>query len=140
MGIYRKSLVKGYSDVNYLPWLISRIFMIYCVLDEATCGDLLESFGQFIGTDTRDLMKSILDWDVENFCSKEKLDSLKQLKCRSLLTKYNTKTLLEEIARQQLIQKPFLMTTCWKNILSVLKSHILSKHVLQYMRRKKTKL
>lgn len=81
--------------------------MIYCVLDEATCGDLLESFGQFIGTDTRDLMKSILDWDVENFCSKEKLDSLKQLKCRSLLTKYNTKTLLEEIARQQLIQNHF---------------------------------
>ena len=41
------------------------------------------------------------------FLFKKKLDFLKELKCRSLLTKYNTKTLLQEIARQQLIQKPF---------------------------------
>ena len=46
------------------------------------------------------------------------------------MTKDNAKIVLEELARQELIQKPFLMASCWKNILSALKSRIPSKHVL----------
>ena len=71
-----KILVKGYSDVNYFPPMISRNFMSYCLFDEATCEDLLASFSQFIAPDERDLMKSILDGDVKDFCSEEVLDFL----------------------------------------------------------------
>lgn len=66
-----KILVKGYIDVNYFPPMISRTFMSYCLFDEATCEDLLASFSQFIAQYERDLMKSILDGDVEDFCSEE---------------------------------------------------------------------
>ena len=65
--------------------------MSYCIFDEATCEDLLASFSQFIAPNERDLMKSILDGDVEDFCSEEVLDSLEQFKCRSLMTKDNSK-------------------------------------------------
>ena len=77
------------------------------MFDEATCEDLLASFGQFISPDERDLMKSILDGDVDDFCSKEVLDILEQFKCRSLMTKDNAKIVLEELARQELIQNHF---------------------------------
>ena len=40
---------------------------------------------------------------MENFCSKEVLDFPEQLKCRSLRSKNNSKILLEELTRQQLI-------------------------------------
>ena len=38
----------------------------------------------------------------------------------------NSKVVLEELARQKLIQKPFLIGSCWKNI-SALKSCIPSE-------------
>ena len=45
------------------------------------------------------------------------------------MTKDNSKGVLEELARQELIQKPFLMASSWKKI-SALKYRIPSKHVL----------
>ena len=73
-------------------------------------------------------MKSILDGDVEDFCS-EDFCFLEQFKCRSLMTKDNLKVVLQELARQELIQKPFLMASSCKKI-SALKNRIPSKHVL----------
>ena len=78
--------MKAYSDVNYFPPMIRRTFMSYCIFDEATCEDLSASFSQFIAPNERDLLKSILDGDVEDFCSEEVLDSLEQFKCRSSMT------------------------------------------------------
>ena len=49
------------------------------------------------------------------------LDFLEQFKCRTLLTKENVKGVIIELARQELIQKPFIMVSCWSVYLGYLR-------------------
>ena len=48
------------------------------------------------------------------------MDFLDQFKCRTKVSKENVHEVIVEIARQEVIQKPHLMASCWQNVFTSL--------------------
>ena len=48
------------------------------------------------------------------------MDFLDQFKCKTKVSKENVHQVIVEIARQEVIQKPHLMASCWQNVLTSL--------------------
>ena len=48
------------------------------------------------------------------------MDFLGRLKCRTKVSKENVHEVIDEIARQEVIQKPHLMALCWQNVFTSL--------------------
>ena len=48
------------------------------------------------------------------------LDFLDKFKCRTKVSKENVHQVIVEIARQEVIQKPHLMASCWQNVFTSL--------------------
>ena len=53
--------------------------------------------------------------------SDEFLDFLDQFNCRSRVTPLNVYGIILELAQQELIQKPYLMVSVWRDVLSGIK-------------------
>ena len=60
-------------------------------------------------------MKNLSDEANNEFLGDEHLDFLDQFKCRTKVSKENVHEVIVEIARQEVIQKPHLMASCWQN-------------------------
>ena len=52
----------------------------------------------------------------DHFLEDEFLDFLDQFKWRTKVSKENVHEVIAEIARQEVIQKPHLMASCWQNV------------------------
>ena len=83
------------------------------------------------------MLKSLLaeELGIHNFSSDEFYKFHEQFKVRSLVTKSNIKEKLAEVARQQQIQKPLIMTACCKPMFNLLQEeyHFNCKcHVFSY--------
>ena len=116
--------VKGFLDAQYIPLVISKSFISFCLFGNTSDEDLIASFLNYISKDERELLNSVLNDNVEDegkFVQDEMLDFLEQFKCRTLLTKENVKGVIIELARQELIQKPFIMVSCWSVYLGYLR-------------------
>ena len=68
------------------------------------------------------LIEKLLSDEANNddFLGDEFLDFLDQFKCRTKVSKENVHEVIAEIARQEVIQKPHLMVSCWQNVFTSL--------------------
>ena len=118
-----KIIVKSYLDVGYFPTILSEAFVLYCLFGNVSRDTMISSFLVYVAPDERDIIKkAILPEVAQEFLdSDEVLDLLDQFKCRSRVLTSNISEIVYEIARQELLQKPHLMATCWKNSFTRLK-------------------
>ena len=99
-------------------------------------GDLLSSPFLYLSNDEANMLKGLLaeESGIDDFSSNEFYEFFEQFNARSLVAKSNIREKLAEVARQELIQKPNIMTTCWKPMFNLLreeyhfncKSHVFS--------------
>ena len=115
-----KILVHGYKDNGYFPVVLSKSFVSYILFDQNSEKDLLNSFKNYLSPDERKLIDNVLEND-DVLDSDEFSDLLEQFKCRTLVKRENCQNVLLELARQELIQKPHLMASCWRKSVSTLK-------------------
>lgn len=105
-----------------MPLIISCSFIEFCLFNTTDQDNLLDSFNKYVSLDEKELLEKALKGDDPDvFSSDEMLDMLDVFKCRTLMTAENAKTLVVEIARQELIQKPYIMAACWSNSFESLK-------------------
>ena len=117
-----KIIFKGYKDTGYFPVLLSKSFMKYILFDQSTDDDLLSSFLEYISHDEKKMVNEALNTDDESFFQTEDFfEFLEQFKCRTMISTSNVRSTMVELARQELIQKPHLMASCWKKYIDMLK-------------------
>ena len=68
------------------------------------------------------LIEKLLSDEANNdsFLGDGFLDILDQFKCRTKVLKENVPEVIVEIARQEVMQKPHLMASCWQNVFTSL--------------------
>ena len=117
-------LVKGHIDTGYFPIYLSKAFVCYCIFGEVSSGELINSFKFYLSADERETVSKALEAEETDtiYESDEFMDLLDQFKCRSRVTRCNVENVIAEIARQELIQKPYIMTACWAESFALLHS------------------
>ena len=117
-------LVKGYKMVFYFPRFFCKAFIAYCLFGDAVPDPLvLNSFKSYLSVDEEKLVENCLanNDDLHELQSDEVVDFLECFNCRTVLNKDNCQKEITELAKQELIQKPDIMLSCWQTILSSLK-------------------
>ena len=116
-------LVKGFIDVGYFPIQINKCFTNYCIFGEVSDDEIIEGFLSYVSRDERETLQNALNAskDIESdqsvFQSEEIFEILEEFKCRKLITHSNARELICELGRQELHQKPHIVTSCWGPIL-----------------------
>lgn len=122
-------IAKGFKDINYFPVVLSKAFMSYCLFGEVTDQELLASFKKYLSHDEATVVENVLNGLVE-VQSDELMELLDHFKCRTLVKKENVRSVLIELARQELIQKPHLMASEWREVIGFLKQEVSSPSAL----------
>ena len=114
-------IVYGYKVASYFPLQLSQLFT--CLFGEE-CIDkasLLKSFRYYVAEGDRRTIGLLLSkkFDPED---EDVLDFLSSMNCRKLPTSENVETIIDELAHQELKQKPRYITNCWSPILRSLQN------------------
>ena len=120
---FRPVIVYGYKEASYFPIQLSQLFIFTCLFGEE-CIDkasLLKSFCYYVAEGDRGTIDLLLSkkFDPED---EDVLDFLSSMNCRKLPTPENIDTIIDELAHQELIQKPRYITNCWSPILRSLQN------------------
>lgn len=114
-----KILVKGFRDTGYFPIQLSPAFISHCIYGEVSNDQLISSFLNFLTPMESSVVNKALKGANADFYEEEDfLDILDQFKCKTRVTSLNVYGVILELARQELIQRPFLMLCSWKQVLS----------------------
>ncbi|XP_028417887.1 uncharacterized protein LOC114542566 [Dendronephthya gigantea] len=117
-------LVYGYKNYGYFPLQLSFLFMASCLFGEEciTTEFLLATFKEYIPAEDQDVLDQCLgdsfDKDAEDVS-----DFLSSLKCFRVASQENIKEIINELAHQELIQKPRYIVNCWAPMLHMLQEH-----------------
>ena len=108
-----KILTKGFNDIGYFRTMIGKSFVQHCFYGDVSITELLSSFLNYISRDEHMSIEKHLSDEAKNddFLEDEFLDFLDQFKCRIKVSKENVHEVIVKIARQEVIQKPHLMTS-----------------------------
>ena len=108
--------MTGIVDTGYFPTTLSKSFLHYCLFGEVPSDELIASFLNYIAADERIVIDKVMSSDAteDAFSSDELLELLDQFKRRSKINKDNAREVVIEIARQEIIQKLHLMSSCWQ--------------------------
>ena len=122
---------KGFTQLGYFPIRLSKVFLSSCLFgeDSVTEDMYLESFLKYISKTEADLIEKVLSNSVDTD-DEDVLDFLSAFECKRLVTRDNFREVIIEIAHKELVQKPRYACDCWLEVLSPLKSLILSKDSL----------
>lgn len=114
-------IVYGYRVVNYFPLKLSQAIVATCLFGEEslTRPFLLTSFNSYVAADDREILDMCLSGDC-NPVSEDVLEFLSVWKCFKIPTEENLKTIMFELAHQELVQKPRYIVHCWTLILRML--------------------
>ena len=114
----------GFKQANYFPIFLAKAFIGSCMYGEeaVTKESLLESFRSYISKDEEETLKKCLEGELDPE-DDDMLDLLSSYKCYRKPSKENIKVILEELAHQELIQKPRYVANTWAVELQSLKSH-----------------
>ena len=122
-----KFLVFG-TDYGYFPTELSVVFLIACLFGEdyITTERLLKSFENYLAKDDKDFMSYCLSEDFSEDAEEyeDVLDFLGSYKCYKRPNKENIKSIIEELAHQELVQRPKYVISCWEDVLVVLKNSL----------------
>ena len=116
-------VVFGYQRAKYFPIFLSKAFVISSIFGEqaVTKECLFDSFMAYISKDEQDLLRKCLDGQID-LSDEDVLEMLSSYKCHRQPTHENIHVIVEELAHQELIQKPKYIATIWSNELQTLKS------------------
>ena len=97
--------------------------------------NVIESFENYVSTYEFVLITDILTscFTADNDDNEDLKEFLDIFKCRTLVNKYNVYTVLCEISRQELIQKPHIMASCWKEAFTVLKDKFYDSKAIEQL-------
>jgi hypothetical protein len=100
---------------------LSKAFVAYCMFGDAIPDAILiESFKKYLSVDEEEVVNNCLSPETSELQSEEIIDFLERFNCRTVLNGNNSKRVITEIAKQELIQKPHIMAATWQPILSEL--------------------
>lgn len=114
-------LLTGCKEYKYFPLVLASAFTCFVLFDAVPDHILLESFYMYLAPDERETLKaSIESYDS---CNKEELFGvLDRFNCRKQVNAANMKIIIMELARQELVQKPYLMASAIKPFMLKMKS------------------
>ena len=118
-------LVKGYLTCQYLPVLLSQMFLACLFWGESAVSSymLTQSFRNYISADEKRVIDQCLAGDMQ-WDDKDEMDQLLEVlsnyDCRSKVNSENIVHIIEEIAHKELLQKPQYIADCWKEIVCTL--------------------
>ena len=117
-----KILTYGYKEESYFPIFLSRAFIANCLFgDNSVSKDcLLESFKAYVSKDEKETLEKCMSDDIDPE-DDDVLELLSSYKCYRKPTKENIRTTLEELAHQELIQKPRYVANAWSGEFVLLK-------------------
>ncbi|XP_028393307.1 uncharacterized protein LOC114517709 [Dendronephthya gigantea] len=117
-------LLFGFKQENYFPLFISKAFIGCCLFGEEAVNKecLLESFSFYISKDEQETMKKCLKGELDPI-KDDVMDLLSSYKCYRRPTKESIQVIFEELAHQELIQKPKYVSNTWSSELQSLKQH-----------------
>lgn len=115
-------LVYGYRKLKYFPLKLSHLFIASCLFGEESITPefLLESFREYIAPEDKEVLDKCMG-DAFDPNDEDTLEFLSTFKCFKLPTKDNVKTIIVELAHQELIQKPKYVLICWTPIVNLLR-------------------
>ena len=104
----------GFKEENYFPLFLSRAFMASCLYGEEalTKECLLDSFNSYVSKDEQETVKKCLQGEIDPE-DDDVLDLLSSYKCYRKPSKENIQVILEELAHQELVQKPRYIANAW---------------------------
>ena len=118
-----KILVKGFMDAKYFPLHLCKALVIYVLFGEINNNCFIKSFLNYGTPKESKIVEAALRgtppqiYDDDDF-----LDILDRFNCKSRVTIMNVYGVILEIAKQELVQKPYIMLCSWKKCLSALKT------------------
>lgn len=115
-------IVFGFCNQMYFPIFLSRAFIASCMYgeDALTRKCLLDSFCIYVSKDEQEIIKKCLEGEID-VNDEDLLDLLSSYKCYRLPTQESIESILEELAHQELVQKPKYITCAWSPQLEALK-------------------
>ena len=78
-------VVKGSKDTEYFPTILSKAFVHYCLYNDVSEVQFIDSFKRFLSVDEAEIVQKALDAACETdpvFACHEFMDFLDQFKCR----------------------------------------------------------
>lgn len=117
-------IIYGHSVVGYFPTTLSRAFVatVFFGEESLTPDFLIESFKLYVSSEER----AVLDKSLGHECNpndEDLLDFLSSFKCYKCPTKDSIKTIMHELAHQEIVQKPRYIVDCLTPIFNALRAH-----------------
>ncbi|XP_028410759.1 uncharacterized protein LOC114533439 [Dendronephthya gigantea] len=115
-------LTFGFKEEGYFPIYLSRAFIGSCLFGEGSLTEecLLDSFNAYVSKDEQDTINMCLKDEIKPN-DKDVLEFLSSYKCHRNPTKNNFSIILQELAHQELVQKPRYIANAWSEELMSLK-------------------
>ena len=115
-------LVYGYAREKYFPIRLSSAFICAVLFGEESVSDdfLLQSFQLYVSFEERDTLVAALSGNI-NPDDEDLLDVLSSYKCKRLVTMDNISQTINELAHQEILQKPKYIIDCFSSIVAALK-------------------
>ena len=115
-------LVYGYSREKYFPARLSPAFIAAAIFgEESVSKDFLRrSFNLYISFEEKETLVSALAGEL-SLDNEDLLDLLSKYQCRRLISKENLEQTVDELAHQEIIQKPRYIIDCFSGVLNLLK-------------------
>lgn len=112
----------GFAEESYFPLFLSRAFITACLYGEDHLSKkcLIDSFMFYVSKDERETMMKCLEGSID-VDEEDVMDLLTSYKCFRRVTKENVTLIFEELAHQELIQKPKYIGNVWSEVLNALK-------------------
>ena len=116
-------LVFGFIQHMYFPINLSRAFVASCLFGEEMIPTkwLMDSFYDYISRDKCETLKENVSGECDPCTDEDVLEVLSSYKCNRRVTKENITKIVEELAHQELIQRPRYISNAWSPILAKLK-------------------
>ena len=109
----------GYLSEDYLPSYIAPSFLKACISEHVSDNDLMKDFLELMEEYNAEVVKEAMESGV---IDKDVVVACGQYQCKKILTQKNLKSVLIELAHQELLQKPAFMIKMWHPIIT---AHIL---------------
>ena len=116
--------VVGFSRFTYFPVTLSSVLIASCLSPEELLAKewLVESFHQYISKDESETLKrSVTDECSDPSTDEDVIDVLTSYKCRRVVSKDTMPKIFEELAHQEIIQRPKYVANAWSPIQNELK-------------------
>ena len=109
-------------DTKHFPLQLCKAFIIYVLFGKVNNDCFIKSFLNYVTPMESKIAEAALRgtpakiYDNDDF-----LDIIDRFNCKSRVTIMNVYGAIPEIAKQELVQKPYIMLCSWKKCLSALK-------------------